>query len=267
MVDAVDDVTKSDFEKPKSTASSTAKKATRTTRKKTAGEVKTNAKKEPSKNNETKTEAVSEAETQQESSTTSVVQETKNSRRRMTNNEFFSRDVLGSSQRDCLMREVSLQTITGRRLFNLIYERMDAYLHRPKEYGNVVIARDRVEQMQKRIDSRLTELENYINKRYKQVKSLYDAATDIETLDFQGGNPLVTKTGFSNGYSNRLLSSIEKIDQICYMAGYLEMIGQFDMKQESQVSSQLYRKAVDISKILMRFIALAVRNIRSDLRA
>ena len=130
----------------------------------------------------------------------------------------------------------------------------------------MIMARDANNEMEKLIGNRLTELENYVNKRFKTVSRLYEAATAIEKFELDSSNVLNEKAGFSTGHANRYLSILEKIDETCYMAGYLEKIGQFDIRQESNLTSELYRKAVEISRRIMVFIARAIRAIRRELR-
>lgn len=214
---------------------------------------------------------VTHAETESIQSNTAEAQEkseaTNEQRRtRLNNTEFFSRDILGASRRDRLLKPVSLKTRTGQSLYRLTYDRLDAYLHRPKEVATLIVARDANNEMEKLIGNRLTELENFVNKRFKTVSRLYEAATAIEKFELDNSNVLDDKAGFSSGHANRYLSILEKIDEICYMAGYLEKIGQFDIRQESNLTSELYRKAVEISRRIMVFIARAIRAIRRELR-
>ena len=185
---------------------------------------------------------------------------------RATNVQFFSRDILGGSTREGLFRDISLRSRTGRSLYNMVYERLDTYLHRPKEIASLVIARDVNAEMLKIIDSRFTELEQFVTKRHKRVKGLYDAATAIESYDSDSSNNLDVKAIFSTGYANRYLSILLMIDEACYMASYLEMTGQLDIQQEAQLTSELYRKNVQTSRSLMVFIGRAIIGIRRQLR-
>lgn len=187
-------------------------------------------------------------------------------RTRMSNSQFFARDILGDSTRERLVRSVTFKSRTGKALYELIHDRIDTYMHRPKELSTLAIARDTNEQLQKIINNRLTELENYVKKRHKRIKNLYDAATAIEKFESDSSSDLEVVAGFSTSFANRYLSILTMIDDTCYMAGYLEKTGQIDMQQESNLTSELYRKNVQISRGLMVFIGRAVIGIRRQLR-
>jgi hypothetical protein len=187
-------------------------------------------------------------------------------RKRIPNKDFFKNDILGYSNPDRLKKDVTLKSRTGRGLFNLTYERVDSYFHRPKEISTLLLARDANDQIQKQIENRLTELENYVEKRYKKVKGIYDAATALEVYEVDSSNYLNVKAAFSSGFSNRYLNIILKIDETSAMASYLEKIGEFNIRQEATVTSELYRKAVEISRILMVFIARTIRSVRTAVR-
>lgn len=184
---------------------------------------------------------------------------------RLSNAEFFSKDILGNSQRTRLIRPVEFNTRTGKALYRLVYERMDTYLYRPKEIAGLHLARDVNEQIIKIIDNRLTELENFVEKRYKKVKGLYTAAMSIERYDTDNGGALELQIGFSTSYANRLLTVLQKIDVSCAMASYLEMVGQFTIQQENYLASEMYRKTVQINRSLMVFIGRAIIGVRKSL--
>lgn len=223
-----------------------------------------------SKTNEKEKQKVVELKTdkvaQQTESTTTEEVNKPSRQTRLSNAEFFSRDFLGESIKDSLIKEIELKSRTAISLYNLTYDRMDSYLHRPKEISTLIIARDANDQIQKQIENRLTELNNYILKRYKKVKALYDAATAIETLSLNSSNKLTIEAKFSTGAANQYLNLILMIDEACYMAGYLEKIGELDIKQESNLTSELYRKTIEISRILIVFIGRTVRSVRNELR-
>lgn len=185
---------------------------------------------------------------------------------RATNVQFFRKDILGGSSREGLVRDITLRSRTGRSLYNMVYERIDTYLHRPKEVAGLVIARDANDEMLKIINSRITELEQFVAKRHKRVKSLYDAATAIDSYEQDPSNNLEVKAVFSTGYANRYISVLVMIDEACFMASYLEMTGELDMQQEAQLTSELYRKNVQISRNLMVFIGRAIIGIRRKLK-
>lgn len=192
--------------------------------------------------------------------------ESRKPRKRLKNAEFFSQDILGDSQRDRLLTQISLGSSTAQSLYNMTYDRVDAYLHRPKELSSNPMARDAVEQMDKIITTRFDELELYIDKRYRKVKQLFEAATAIEKYDFESGNKLETKAGFSTAHSKRYLELIKKVDEIGYMANYLEKIGQFDIRQEANINSEVYRRSIVICKNLVSFIGRAVIGVRRQMR-
>jgi hypothetical protein len=50
------------------------------------------------------------------------------------------------------------------------------------------------------------------------------------------------------------------------MASYLEKIALLDVQQEANISSELYRKSVQISRGLMRFIGTSVIGVRRQLQ-
>lgn len=187
-------------------------------------------------------------------------------KKRENNADFFSRDILGHSQRERLVKEITLKTRTAKALYNLTYERLDTYLHRPKEVASLVIAKNVNEELQKIIHNRILELENYVNKRHKKVKSLYESATTIESFNSDTSSDLNINSGFSTGYANRILSIILKIDEACFMAGYLEKTGVFTISQESNLTSELYRKHIQISRGLLVFIGRSIIGIRKSLK-
>ncbi|WP_127471950.1 hypothetical protein [Thiomicrorhabdus aquaedulcis] len=210
---------------------------------------------------------VEKTPTKSDAAKTNETEQADDSRARLSNSEFFSRDILGASQRDRLIRPIKLRSRTAKALYTLIYDRLDTYLHRTKEIATLTIARDTNEEMQKIINNRLIELETYVNKRHAKVKGLYDAATAIEAFASDSASTLEVDAGFSTGYGNRLLSTIIKIDEACYMAGYLEMTGQFDIRQEANLTSELYRKNIQISRGLMVFIGRSIIGIRRKMRS
>lgn len=204
----------------------------------------------------------------------SAEEETSNGRRRpprpelktLSNQDFFKLDMLGRSSRDKLLRDVTLRSFTGRSLFKLTYDRMDSYLHRPKEFANLVIARDDNKAIQAQISARLRELELFVEKRHKKVSNLFNAATAIEVYEYEASGTIDGKVGFSCGEANKFLSILQKIDETCYMAGYLEKVGELDIYQESEVTSEMYRKTILISRLLMVFISRTVRGMRAKLQ-
>ncbi|GAB6071589.1 hypothetical protein JCM30760_26870 [Thiomicrorhabdus hydrogeniphila] len=224
----------------------------------------TTSKAKPAEVKAVKEEALVKEENPTEASATTTEQT--NQRNRVSNAVFFSRDILGASQRERLLRDVTFRSRTGKALFNLTYERLDTYLHRPKELATLSIARDTNQELQKIINSRLTELENYVNKRHKKVKNLYAGATELEEFAADTKNDLNAETGFSSSFANRYLTTLAKIDEACFMAGYLEKTGYLDMQQEANLTSELYRKSIQTSRGLMVFIGRAVIGIRKALR-
>ncbi len=187
-------------------------------------------------------------------------------RSRATNSEFFSRDILGRSQRERLIKPIVLKTRTAKSLYSLVYDRIDTYLHRPKELATLSMARDTNLEIQKIIGNRLTELENFVSKRHKKIKNLYEVVTSIESFESDNSNNQSIEAGFSTGYANRYLSVLTKIDDTSYMAGYLEKTGHFDIQQEAVLNSEMYRKNIEISRRLMVFIGRTVIGVRKQLK-
>ncbi len=185
---------------------------------------------------------------------------------RASNAEFFSRDILGRSQRERLIKPIELRSRTAKALYSLVYDRLDTYLHRPKELATLSMARDTNLEIQKIISNRLTELENFVNKRHKKIKNLYEVVTSVESFASDNSNNQSIEAGFSTGYANRYLSILDKVDEACHMAGYLEKTGHFDIQQESILNSELYRKNIEISRRLMVFIGRSVVGVRKRLK-
>jgi len=198
-------------------------------------------------------------------------------RSRLKISDFFSRDILGSPTKDRLKYDLNLKTRSGMSLFRMIYDRqqpdgrskasIDSYLHRPKEIASLSIARDKNEQIIKMVDNRISELEAYVNKRHKQVSRIYDQVTSIEKYELEGDSITSVETGFSTSHSRRFLEVIKNIDDAFFMAGYLEKVGHFDMNQEMDLTTSLYRRTMTDARIIMTFIGRAVISVRKELRS
>lgn len=193
----------------------------------------------------------------------------KTRQKRITNKEFFSKDVLGYSNdnRDKNILPLALKSRAGKDIYKLTYEKIDSYFHRPKEFSTLVMAKEINNEVEEIISLRLTELDAYVNKRLKQVEAIYSAATAIELYEVNDTSILEVKAPFSSGHSFKYLRILKNIDEACYMAGYLERTGEFTLNQETKVVSQLYQRSVDISRNLMSFIAKAIIGIKSDLKS
>jgi hypothetical protein len=186
-------------------------------------------------------------------------------KKRFTNQEFFSQDILGEIDKEPYDYPIVLTTKTAKSLYELIFECQDNYFYRPKEVAILNLGKNASRQIIDRIDARLAELDSYVEKRHAKVKSLYEAATAMDSYSpsKKSVNEIIAQ--ISNKQSKVFLNILMKIDQTCSMANYLEIDGQIDALQEAQIKSELYRKTVEISRINVAFIGQTIIEMRKTM--